>query len=76
MDLLRDIEPDLAEFRELKQELQEKQDKLGYDMFNLKVADEYAELEGQIQKIEKNEMKFMESFLKEYYKFYAKRPEK
>ena len=59
----------------MKQQLQEKQDKLGYDMFNLKVADEYAELEVKIQKIEQNEMKFMESFLKEYYEFYAKRPE-
>ena len=75
IESLRDIEEDLTEFREMKQQLQEKQDKLGYDMFNLKVADEYAELEVKIQKIEQNEMKFMESFLKEYYEFYAKRPE-
>ena len=75
IESLRDIEEDLTEFREIKQQLQEKQDKLGYDMFNLKVADEYAELEVKIQKIEQNEMKFMESFLKEYYEFYAKRPE-
>ena len=73
---LRDIEKDLRDLKEAKDLAQNEQEKLGYDMFNLEVADKYAEYEAKIQRIEKGEMQLMEKFLKEYYKYYAKPQEK
>ena len=41
-ELFRDIDSELQEIKEAKDLLQEKQDELGYDMFNLGAADEWA----------------------------------
>lgn len=71
-DLFKDIESDLTEIKEAKKLLQEKQDELGYHMFNLKVADEWGALEDKIYLNEQKEMKLMEAALEKYYKFYRK----
>ena len=41
-------------------------------MFNLQVADKWADLEEKIYRIERAEMQLMEKALKEYYKYYPK----
>jgi hypothetical protein len=71
-ELFKDIDSELREVKEAKDLLQEKQDELGYDMFNLGVADEWAGLESKISKLEKTEMFLMEKALKQYYKNYPK----
>ena len=73
--MFKDIDAELREIQEAKGLLQGKQDELGYDMFNLGVADEWAGLETKISKLEKTEMLLMEKALKKYYEFYPKREE-
>jgi hypothetical protein len=70
--LIMDSEMEWAELQESKKLLQKQQDELGYDMFNLKVADAWAEKENKIRIIEESEMLLMEKVLKEYYKYYPK----
>ena len=71
-EIFTDIDNGMQEITESKKLLQDKQDALGYHMFNLKVADEWGALEGKIYKLEQAEMLLMEKSLKEYYKFYRK----
>jgi uncharacterized protein (DUF2164 family) len=71
-ELFKDIDSELRGVKEAKDLLQEKQDELGYDMFNLGVADEWAGLESKISKLEETEMLLMEKALKQYYKNYPK----
>ena len=74
-ELVMDVEMEMADLKESKKLLQKQQDELGYDMFNLKVADAWAEKENKIRLIEESEMELMEKVLKEYYKYYPKREE-
>tara|TARA_A100001515_G_scaffold37311_1_gene29346 strand:+ start:389 stop:5623 length:5235 start_codon:yes stop_codon:yes gene_type:complete len=74
-EVIQDVESELVELRESKKTLQKQQDALEYDMFNLEVADEYQGLEEKIYDLEQTEMLLFETVLKEYYKYYAKKPE-
>ena len=71
-ELFSDIDREVRQFKEAKDLLQEQQEELGYDMFNLEVADKWADLEEKIYRIERAEMQLMEKALKEYYKYYPK----
>jgi hypothetical protein len=71
-ELFSDIDREIRQFKEAKDLLQEQQQELGYDMFNLQVADKWADLEEKIYRIERAEMQLMEKALKEYYKYYPK----
>ena len=71
-EIFTDIDSEMQEITESKKLLQEKQDDLGYHMFNLEVADEWGALEDKIYKLEQAEMLLMEKALKQYYKFYRK----
>ena len=71
-EIFTKIDGDMQEITESKKLLQEKQDALGYHMFNLEVADEWGALEDKIYKLELAEMELMENALKQYYKFYRK----